>query len=74
MTMTDETFARELAAKLIAFLETGTAPEGLFTADLFRFLEDLRTHNDRAWFTNNKERYLDAVQEPALEFVRVRRL
>lgn len=44
--------------------------EGLFTADLFRFLEDLRKHNDRAWFAENKERYLDTVQEPALEFVR----
>ena len=28
MTMTDETLGRELAAKLIAFLETGTPPEG----------------------------------------------
>jgi uncharacterized protein (TIGR02453 family) len=45
-------------------------PEGLFTTDLFRFLEDLRKHNDRAWFAKNKERYLDVVQEPALEFVR----
>lgn len=44
--------------------------EGLFTADLFRFLEDLRKHNNRAWFAKNKERYLDSVQEPALEFVR----
>jgi uncharacterized protein (TIGR02453 family) len=44
--------------------------EGLFTSDLFRFLADLRTHNDRAWFAKNKERYLDSVQDPALEFVR----
>src|SRR5947207_9189675 len=44
--------------------------EGLFTADLFRFLEDLRTHNDRAWFAKNKARFQDVVQEPALEFVR----
>jgi uncharacterized protein (TIGR02453 family) len=44
--------------------------EGLFTSDLFRFLEDLRKHNNREWFAKNKERYLDAVQEPALEFVR----
>jgi len=44
--------------------------EGLFTSDLFRFLEDLRRHNNRAWFAKNKERYLDSVQEPALEFVR----
>jgi len=44
--------------------------EGLFTADLFRFLEDLRKHNNRGWFAKNKERYLDSVQDPALEFVR----
>jgi hypothetical protein len=44
--------------------------EGLFTADLFGFLEDLKRHNDRAWFSKNKERYLDVVQEPAIEFVR----
>jgi hypothetical protein len=35
MTATDETLARELAAKFIAFLETGTAPEGLFTVEAF---------------------------------------
>ena len=35
MTTTDETVARELAAKLIAFLETGTPPENLFTSDAF---------------------------------------
>jgi uncharacterized protein (TIGR02453 family) len=44
--------------------------EGLFTSDLFRFLEDLRKHNDRDWFAKNKARYVDDVQEPALEFVR----
>ena len=35
MTATDETLARELAAKLIAFLETGIPSEGLFTAEAF---------------------------------------
>lgn len=44
--------------------------EGLFTADLFGFLKDLKKHNDRAWFAKNKERYQDSLQEPALEFVR----
>ena len=33
--MTDTTIGRELAAKFIEFLETGTPPEGLFTADAF---------------------------------------
>jgi hypothetical protein len=31
----DETLARALAAKFITFLETGTAPEGLFSPDAF---------------------------------------
>ena len=35
MTMSDEMVRRELAAKLIAFLESGTPPEGLFTTDAF---------------------------------------
>jgi uncharacterized protein (TIGR02453 family) len=47
-----------------------TVPEGLFTNDLFTFLKDLTRHNDRAWFAENKQRYVEAVQEPALEFVR----
>jgi uncharacterized protein (DUF2461 family) len=45
-------------------------PEGLFTNDLFTFLKDLKRHNDRAWFAENKQRYVEAVQVPALEFVR----
>ena len=45
-------------------------PERLLTNGLFTFLEDLKRHNDRAWFAENKERYLEAVQQPALEFIR----
>ena len=45
-------------------------PEGLFTNYLFTFLKDLKRHNDRAWFAENKQRYVEVVQEPALEFVR----
>ncbi|MGH3426773.1 MAG: hypothetical protein ACRDQZ_04285, partial [Mycobacteriales bacterium] len=32
---TSESTARELAAKFVQFLESGTAPEGLFTPDVF---------------------------------------
>lgn len=35
MTIVDEPRCRDLAAKFIEFLETGEAPEGLFTADAF---------------------------------------
>lgn len=31
----DESAARELAGKFVAFLETGTPPDGLFTPDVF---------------------------------------
>ena len=35
MTLTDEAAGRELAAKVISFLETGTPPQGVFTRDAF---------------------------------------
>lgn len=35
MSGSGEALGRDLAAKLIDFLETGVAPEGLFTADAF---------------------------------------
>lgn len=40
-----------------------------FSPELFTFLRELKDNNDRDWFAANKTRYLDAVQEPALEFV-----
>ena len=35
MPHTQETTARDLAGKLITFMETGTPPNGLFTEDVF---------------------------------------
>lgn len=40
-----------------------------FTPATFQFLRDLESHNDREWFQANKQRYVDDVQEPALEFI-----
>jgi uncharacterized protein (TIGR02453 family) len=40
-----------------------------FTPALFAFLRELAANNGREWFAANKPRYLEAVQEPALEFV-----
>ncbi len=40
-----------------------------FTPALFAFLRDLESNNDRDWFNANKDRYLEQVQEPALEFI-----
>jgi uncharacterized protein (TIGR02453 family) len=40
-----------------------------FTTHLFQFLRDLEANNNRVWFTDNKDRYVEHVQEPALEFI-----
>jgi len=52
---------------------------GYFGTDFFPFLEDLREHNNRDWFQENKERYERAVRDPCLSFIadlapRLRRL
>jgi uncharacterized protein (TIGR02453 family) len=40
-----------------------------FRPELFDFLRQLNRHNDREWFAENKNRYEQAVQEPALQFI-----
>jgi uncharacterized protein (TIGR02453 family) len=40
-----------------------------FDAGTFDFLRDLQDHNDRAWFDANKDRYVQHVKEPLLEFI-----
>jgi uncharacterized protein (TIGR02453 family) len=40
-----------------------------FTADLFKFLRDLKKHNDREWFAANKSRYEELVRDPILRFI-----
>ena len=40
-----------------------------FTPALFKFLNDLAANNDRKWFNANKDRYIETVQEPALDFI-----
>lgn len=39
------------------------------TPQAFKFLKDLAAHNDREWFDANKQRYLDEVRDPLLQFV-----
>ena len=41
-----------------------------FGPDLATFLEELRSNNDRDWFTANRERYEETVREPARAFIR----
>jgi uncharacterized protein (TIGR02453 family) len=43
--------------------------EPSFTRELFEFLDDLGRNNNRDWFNANKDRYEDAVKEPALAFI-----
>ena len=42
---------------------------GYFDKGLFEFLTELKTHNDRAWFTKNKPRFEQDVKEPFLDFI-----
>jgi uncharacterized protein (TIGR02453 family) len=41
----------------------------LVRRDLFRFLGELKRHNNREWFNANKDRYLADVRDPLLEFI-----
>jgi uncharacterized protein (TIGR02453 family) len=40
-----------------------------FRPALFRFINDLSLHNERAWFQANKDRYERDVRQPALRFI-----
>ncbi|MGD0693219.1 MAG: TIGR02453 family protein [Terriglobia bacterium] len=40
-----------------------------FRPELFAFLRQLKRHNNRDWFARNKERYEEAVRDPALLFI-----
>jgi uncharacterized protein (TIGR02453 family) len=40
-----------------------------FRPELFRFLRQIKRHNDRAWFDRNRERYEQDVRDPLLGFI-----
>jgi uncharacterized protein (TIGR02453 family) len=40
-----------------------------FSPAVFSFLRELKDNNTREWFAENKSRYQEDVQEPALEFI-----
>lgn len=40
-----------------------------FPDEMFRFLRDLKKHNDRDWFNANKERYKTHVVAPMVSFI-----
>jgi uncharacterized protein (TIGR02453 family) len=43
--------------------------DAFITPALFRFLTDLRQHNDRDWFNAHKDEYVSHVRDPLLAFV-----
>jgi uncharacterized protein (TIGR02453 family) len=45
------------------------APNGRIPSGVFRFLGDLDKNNNRDWFNANKQRYIEEVRDPLLEFV-----
>jgi len=36
----------------------------IFTAEIFRFFQDLKKHNKKAWMDANRERYQETVSKP----------
>jgi uncharacterized protein (TIGR02453 family) len=40
-----------------------------FSPDFMKFFKEIRTHNDKEWFTANKVRYERVVKGPSLAFV-----
>ena len=46
-----------------------TTTNAYFGPGLFRFLRDLKTHNERKWFEANKQRYKADVQAPFLRLI-----
>jgi uncharacterized protein (TIGR02453 family) len=42
----------------------------MFTPATFKFLRELKTHNEREWFNTNKTRYERDVRDPMIEFIR----
>jgi uncharacterized protein (TIGR02453 family) len=40
-----------------------------FTPAFFKFLRDLKAHNNREWFQENRERYVADVEAPMLRFI-----
>jgi uncharacterized protein (TIGR02453 family) len=44
-------------------------PRVYFPPSFFKFLKELKAHNERPWFHANKERYETLVRNPLLDFI-----
>lgn len=40
-----------------------------FTPAVFEFLKELEANNEKTWWDANKDRYIQLIREPALEFI-----
>jgi len=40
-----------------------------FSREMFEFLKELAANNDKTWWEDNKDRYIHAIREPALDFI-----
>jgi uncharacterized protein (TIGR02453 family) len=40
-----------------------------FTDEVFSFLSELEANNEKAWWEENKQRYIETIKEPAMEFI-----
>jgi uncharacterized protein (TIGR02453 family) len=44
-------------------------PTRYFSRAVFEFLKELAENNNKPWWDDNKERYITAIREPALDFI-----
>lgn len=40
-----------------------------FTPEVFSFLKELAKNNDKAWWEDNKARYVEVIRDPAIAFI-----
>ncbi len=40
-----------------------------FSPEVFAFLRELEANNEKAWWDTNKDRYVEVIREPALDFI-----
>lgn len=40
-----------------------------FTLAVFKFLRELAENNNKTWWEDNKQRYVETIREPALDFI-----
>ena len=45
------------------------AKDSYFGPGLFRFLKELKLHNEREWFLANRQRYEEEVRQPFLRLI-----